>query len=186
MSNGVHATSLVIRLLRPDDSITELTELLHRAYRPLADRGMNYVAATQDDATTRRRISGGECYLALLGTRTVGTITLHPPRHDVHTPWYCRPDVATFQQFAVEPSLQNRGVGSALLTEVERRAGEAGHAELAFNTAENASELIEFYARRGYRFIEHVRWPHAKYRSVVMSKALTPSKPTAPPGLLPR
>ena len=61
-----------IRLLAEDDSISELTQLLHRADRPLAERGMRYVASWQDDQITRKRIARGECYLAFAGGRLAG------------------------------------------------------------------------------------------------------------------
>ena len=44
--------------------------------------------------------------------------------------------------------------------------------EVALDTAEGATHLISIYARRGYRLVEHVRWQHATYRSVIMSKRL--------------
>ena len=55
----------------------------------------------------------------------------------------------------------------------EARACETGAAEIALDTAETADDLIRFYSRRGYRFIEHVNWGDAvNYRSVVMSKTI--------------
>jgi DNA-binding winged helix-turn-helix (wHTH) protein len=45
-------------------------------------------------------------------------------------------------------------------------------AELALDTAETADDLIAFYTRRGYRFVDHVRWDAVNYRSVVLSKRL--------------
>jgi len=44
--------------------------------------------------------------------------------------------------------------------------------EVALDTSEHASHLIALYTRRGYRFVEHVRWDTVNYRSVVLSKAL--------------
>src|SRR5947209_9081328 len=103
-----------IRLLEEDDSIAELTQLLHRAYRPLAEQGMRYVASWQDDEITRKRIAGGECYLALAGDRLAGTILFYDAERTEGCPWYDRPDVASFHQFAVEPDLQRAGIGARL------------------------------------------------------------------------
>ena len=41
-----------IRELDSEDDLGLLTDLLHRAYRPLLDMGLNYTATTQDVATT--------------------------------------------------------------------------------------------------------------------------------------
>ena len=52
---------------------------------------------------------------------------------------------------------------------------EVGAAEIALDTAETAEELIRFYLKRGYRFIEHVTWTDVvNYRSVVLSKRVEP------------
>lgn len=164
---------LLIRPLGPDDSMEELTILIHEAYRPLGEAGMRYLATHQDAATTARRAAEGECSVAVLYGRVVGTITLRHPEQTNGCPWYDRPDVASFGQFAVEPGVQGRGIGKALLDHVERRAAEKGIAELALDTAEGATRLIETYTRRGYRFIEFVDWrPETNYRSVILSRRL--------------
>lgn len=160
-----------LRLLGPADDIAALTRLLHRAYAPLAAAGMRFVASHQDEATTRRRIADAECWLAEVGGEIVGTICLYPAGGGTQ-PWYARPEVAKFGQFAVEPALQSRGIGSQLLSHVEQRASQAGAAELACDTAETADPLIAWYTRRGYRFIEYVKWEAVNYRSVVLSKML--------------
>lgn len=138
--------NLTIRLFGTGDSIRALTELLHEAYRALAERGMHFVASHQDEQTTSRRIEGRECWLALIGDQLVGTITLSAPGQGKGTAWYERPDVAKFNQFAVFPSWQGRGIGSALLAQVECRARQKGASELALDTAEPAQDLHRFYS----------------------------------------
>ena len=39
--------------------------------------------------------------------------------------------------------------------------------------AEPDTNLMQFYLRRGYRFIEHWQWPYTNYRSAILSKTLT-------------
>jgi GNAT superfamily N-acetyltransferase len=168
--------------MRPTDSVSELTAPLHEAYRALADRGMRFVASHQDEATTARRIAKGECYLAFHEGRLIGTVTLDHAALSHGCPWYERPEVASFHQFAVHPQLQRHGIGSTLLTHIERRATEQGVQELALDTAEPAEDLIRFYTSRGYRFIDYVKWNAVNYRSVILSKTLEPlaELPTAP------
>ena len=169
---------LVIRRIGPEDSIAELTQLLHRAYAGLAARGMRFVATYQDEATTLDRISDGECHLAIQDGRMIGTITWYDPQHCGGSPWYDRPDVASFGQFGVEPVWQGRGIGERLLAVVEQRAAVTGAAELALDTAESAHDLIRFYTNRGFRRIETAQWKHANYRSVIMSKRVGPPEGT--------
>jgi len=162
----------IVRPLAPEDSISELTALLHRAYKQLADMGLRFVATYQDDDTTRKRISHSECYVAVMDGKIVGTIKLEPPESTGGSPWYDRPDVAGFGQFGVEPELQGMGIGRTLLAKVEERARELGAAELALDTAEPATHLIELYERWGFRIVETVQWGVTNYRSVVMSKSV--------------
>src|SRR5207253_1167806 len=142
-----------IRLLADTDSFAELTELLHRAYAQLADLGLRFVATHQDEATTLHRIQGFECYVAEVDGRIAGTIVFRGPGLSKGCPWYDQPDVACFGQFGVEPELQGRGIGTALLDFVEARARETGAAELALDTADSATHLIELYSRKGYRIV---------------------------------
>jgi len=180
--------AVMIRLFTLDDSVPELTHLLHRAYAQLAARGFNYVACDQSDDMTRRRIFGAECYVAVAEGTMIGTITFRlPGSKSAAAPaapapaWYRRPDVAKVNQLAVDPAWQRNGIGSLLLDHLERRAAASGAAELALDTAEGAAHLIELYARRGYRFVEHVQWPGLNYRSVILSKRMDDGSRKRPP-----
>jgi|SRR5579872_1947000 len=161
--------------IRPWDpnqnSVQELTDILHRSYRELAEMGSNYWATFQTLEDTRARISQGECYVTLIDQTIFGTITLSPPGAVASHEWYRRPGVAHFGQFAVDPLYRHKRIGDRLLSHVERRASELGAVEIALDTAERATHLVTYYSRRGYRIVGHAQWNHANYRSVIMSKA---------------
>jgi ribosomal protein S18 acetylase RimI-like enzyme len=53
--------------------------------------------------------------------------------------------------FAVRPTLQSRGLGRALLAEAERIARERGALRVRMTVLEQRSDLLAWYARRGYR-----------------------------------
>lgn len=159
----------VRRLLQADD-LEALTRLVHAAYAPLAARGLRYWGTHQTVADTAKRCRAGETWLALLGRRMLGTITLVPPERACGSPWQDRPDVAKFGQFCVHPDAQGTGLGARLLDLVEARATALGAAHLACDTAEGALGLIELYRRRGYQRVETVDWrPRSNYLSVVLS-----------------
>lgn len=183
---GVIAT-VEVRRRGDGDSYERLTALLHRAYAPLAARGMRYLASHQDEATTRERAEEGECFVAVerdgAGVeRIVGTVTLVGPHVPHETPWYDRRDTARFGQFGVEPASQGRGVGRRLMDAIEARASELGAAYLALDTSERATELIRTYRRRGYEIVARHAWDVTNYRSVIMRKALTAAAAGGPPG----
>ena len=171
----MHSSHHPIRRFHDNDSLHELTELLHRAYAPLAAMGLQFMAAKQDVEMTRQNISSGECYLMFDEKRLVGTILVYPPSYRApYCDWYNRPDVAFFSKFAVEPELQRRGLGGCLLNFAENRARELGAAEVSLDTAESASHLIEFYKKSGYREIGYEQWDHTNYyRSILLSKRLS-------------
>jgi GNAT superfamily N-acetyltransferase len=163
-----------IRRFNSSDSISELTLLIRRAYKQLADMGFNYTGSYQDDEITRQRISRGECYVLVEGGALIGSIMLYPPNEQPWPAqqWYAYPGVASCGQFAVEPRLQRSGRGAKLMDFVENRAAEIGAVELALDTSEGADHLIRFYTDRGYRFVEYIQHEGKTYRSMILSKAL--------------
>lgn len=171
------APAITIRTLRPTDSIPEITRLLHRAYAKQVSMGLRPLAGRQDDATTRRRCASGECLLAVMPEggreRIVGVILFHEIEDAEGPPWFRRKDVDYFSQFAVDPSVQGRGIGAMLLEACERRAVENGARELALSMAEPDRDLYDYYTRRGYRLIERWQWPYTNYVSAILSKTLS-------------
>ena len=175
---------ITIRRLAPSDSIREMTALLHRAYAKQTEMGLKPLAGRQDDAMTSKRVFSGECYVAVEHIRLegggnrqkmVGTILFHEVEEAEGPPWFHRPGVTSFSQFAVDPGYQGLGIGHALLERCEERAREERATELACSMAEPDTDLMTFYLRRGFRFVEHWQWPYTNYRSAILSKAITPA-----------
>lgn len=178
------------RRLSPEDSLEELTALLHRAYAPLAERGLRYLATHQDVETTRSRVAKGDCFVAATSDAVlVGTIVVYPPSSGLDhgntsgargPAVYARSGVATFGQFGVEPAWKGRGLGRALHAFAEEHARGLGASVLACDTAEPANELIAMYQRWGYVLVERMRWEVTNYDSVVLAKPLTPDAIVTP------
>jgi GNAT superfamily N-acetyltransferase len=165
---------IVIRRLSPTDSLEEMTALLHRAYKRLADLGFNYTAVDQSVETTRERIEGCECFVATLRGAIVGTVNLDLRGRD-DPPWVAgRNDCAYASQLAVEPALRKLGLGAKLMDVAEGRARNAGFAFCVGDTSEKAEYLLSFYTGRGYAIVDHVQWEGKSYRSAVLAKPLNP------------
>jgi GNAT superfamily N-acetyltransferase len=169
-----------IRALDATDSIKDLTQMLHRAYAPLAQRGLRYLASHQDADTTRARIAKGDCFVAV-AKGIVGTITVHPPASGLDHgntpgtpgPATClRQGVATFGQYGIDPNWKGQGIGRALHVHAELHARALGATHIACDTAEPAKDLIEMYERWGYRIVERISWQVTNYDSVVLLKEL--------------
>ncbi len=164
-------SGVIIRSLSESDSISHITKLLHRSYKRLLDMGLNFVATNQTDDETRDRLQTGESYVAELNGEIVGTLSLYHPESN-ECEWYSKANVMHFGQFAVEPKLQGTGIGKALITLAIKRATELGATELALDTSEKATHLIEMYESMGFRLVETVQWDRVNYRSVILSKPL--------------
>lgn len=169
--NTVHGETQ-IRPWREDDDLSALTALLHRAYKPLADAGMRFMASHQDEATTLRRLRKGRAFVAEVAGELAGTIAYYPPGSHAGCEAYRQPGVAVFGQFAIEPALQRCGLGTQLLNIVEQCARSDGASALALDTSEHAAELIRWYSRRGFTLAGRTRWPEVNYDSVILQKAL--------------
>jgi GNAT superfamily N-acetyltransferase len=161
-----------IRPFASSDSLEELTSLLNKSYRKLADQGFRFLATHQNAETTKERIENAECYVALMDKNIIGTICYYAPKVKDGNEYYSREGVASFGQFAVDPHYQKLGLGSKLVDHVERCAIRDKAKEIAIDTAEGANELIRFYKNRGYEFIMYVQWDVTNYRSVIMTKKL--------------
>lgn len=165
--------AVLVRRILPSDSISEITALLHRAYRPQVEMGLRPLAGRQTEDVTRRRADESECFVATLENQIVGVILLNEKEETDFPKHFLLPHVAHFSQFGVDPSVQGRGVGLMLLDVVERRAREIGETELALSMAEPDTGLRKFYEKRGFQFVEHWQWPYTNYRSVILSRPVT-------------
>ena len=163
---------LRVRPFETSDSIHDLTSLLHRAYARLGRMGLNYTAVDQTAEVTAKRIQGGQCFVVTSEGALVGTIVVQPTYEKNECEYFTRPQVAAAHQFAIDPEHQGKGIGRMLLEHAEKWAKQSGFIELAIDTAEPATHLVELYSRLGYRHVGWVQWPGKVYRSVVLSKLL--------------
>ena len=153
-------------------SITELTDLIHRSYRQLADLGFKYWGTHQSSDVTKERIAKGQCYVSFQNNQLVGTIVLNSPENSTKPPNYQTNNSCSFHQFAIDPSYQKQNIGSQMMDFIEHKAIEHGRNEILCDTAEGASHLVNMYLNRGYKIIDKVSWDGTNYTSVIMSKRL--------------
>lgn len=171
---------LQLRELQDSDSIVELTRLLHLAYARLGAMGLNFTAVDQSPEVTIKRMHGGRCFVVEDGAQLVGTVLAKPTYAENVCEYFTRRGVAVVHQLAVHPERQGAGIGRMLLQRAEQWARDGGFAEVAMDTAEPATHLIDLYNRLGYRTVGTFQWPGKVYRSVVLSKPLAePVDPAA-------
>lgn len=166
------SSSIRLRRLAAGDSLDHLTGMLHRAFARLGDMGLACACVGQTTELTRRRVDGGDCFVALHGDRIVGTVTLYAPEPASACPHYVDARTATLRQLGVDPCFQGRGIGTALLELAERWARDHGYARLALDTPEVAAHLLAYYQCRGFRLLANLCFPGRPYRSAVFAKRL--------------
>jgi ribosomal protein S18 acetylase RimI-like enzyme len=166
--------TFTIRRLTADDSTSELTDLLHRAYAKLAAAGMRYLASHQTPDVTASRIVGATTVVAFNeDDKLVGTISIaHPDSPNPYLDFYDRIGNSHFFMFGIDPDYQGSGLGTQLMKCVEQIAVELGADEIACDTSEHAHRLSDWYARLGYTRVGTVDWDIVNYRSVLLAKPL--------------
>lgn len=163
----------MIRRWSETDDVVALTDLIHRAYRQLADQGLNYIGTTQSVEKTLNRLAEGESWCADYEGHIVGTITLFAPGEQTGCEYYRTERPCAFGQFAVDPEIQGKGVGKALLEIAENRGREWGAKTLACDTSELAHDLIAMYRRWGFEIVGEADWrPSVNYKSVVLGRPI--------------
>jgi uncharacterized damage-inducible protein DinB/GNAT superfamily N-acetyltransferase len=168
----MNQSDIEIRPLAARDSFEALTQLLRRAYAPLAAAGMNFSAAAQSADDTARRAAEGQCFVATSGGQPVGTVTVRGPLDNASVHWFRDVDTAHFHQFAVDPRVQRQGLGSRLIAMCEQWAIDRGYRAMVLATAQPALELRGLFRHLGYRDIGDMQRDGKTYRSVIMRKLL--------------
>ncbi|MFE4977089.1 GNAT family N-acetyltransferase [Kitasatospora sp. NPDC056651] len=163
--------SVEIRRFGENDSVRELTSLLHRAYAGHAAAGRAFFASYQSVRDTAGRIGRGECWLALVGTEVMGTVTVAAP-YTVPEGYPAPAGMGSFWQLAVDPAYQGTGLGQRLLTLAEERITALGATKVVIDTSTEAAELVGWYRSRGYVPVGTWRWDVTNYESVVLLKDL--------------
>lgn len=122
------------------DEVDEIVRLVESAYRGEPSR---QGWTTEADLLDGQRTDAGEVRALLphllVADDLTGCCVVEP-----------REGCAHFGLFAVQPALQGRGTGSALLTAAEDRARALGLPAVEMTVLEARTELLAFYERRGY------------------------------------
>ncbi len=154
-------SDLTIRSARPGD-LEAVAELLSSAGKWLASRGIDqWRHPFPDRGRMTASIERGECFLAGLDQRIVGTITVD----GLADPEFWRPedlpDSALYvHRMAVARIVAGQGVGALLLAWAGQRAAEMGKPWLRLDAWKNNSPLHRYYLARGFSLVRVVDLPH--------------------------
>lgn len=163
---------VTVRRLKSKDSVQELTDLLHSAFKSEGQHSHTYGMAEQSEETTRLLLKSGDCWVVELDGRLIGVVILCPPRPDVRQRWY-RPRLSRLSAYlrliAVHPDFQGVGIGTMLLDHCERIAMKMSALELA-GSCPVGSRQLSLFKRRGYRVFRYVSFSGTDHHSVIFGK----------------
>ncbi len=135
------------------EAIGEVTVAAYTEYSKATEGG--YIDHLRDAATRDRE---AELWLAEDEEtgEVLGTVTLCP----VGSPWreIGADDEAEFRMLGVGPNAQRRGVGSALMDLVVRRAREDGMAAIVLSSLEDMTAAHRIYERQGFERVPDRDW----------------------------
>jgi len=160
---------IIIRQIEATDSIHELTDLLHRAFKSEGQHPYAYPVAKQNEETTHKQIERGECWVAELDGRLIGFGIVWPPRPVVRWRWYRPRQSAHLPVLAVHPDFQRLGIGTMLLNHCEQSATRMGAWELTASSPVGSPQL-SLYQRMGYRIFRYALRSETNYVSVIFAK----------------
>lgn len=105
-----------IRPLSSADSLQGLTSLLHRAYERVGEMGLNYTTVDRSVEVTAERIAGGQCYIAEMDGRLVGTIVVKPTEAQSECEYYRHVGFVqwpgkVYRSFVLSKALQSVALG---------------------------------------------------------------------------
>lgn len=140
-------TPLLIRRAGHSD-VDEIVDLVNSAYRPtLGSKGWTHEAALINGERTNNyqleeAINGSVILLGIQDKKIVACVQVEKKGHEAY-----------LSMLAVEPELQDAGLGKTMLAEAEAYAHTSLRTDrLALVVVSTRSELIEFYMRRGYTY----------------------------------
>lgn len=162
-----------IRAFSPADSAEEVNRLFHTPHALLADTMLRrFWIDALTGGETPPETPRGELIVAESETGLIGALVFFDPENTSGCPFYDRPNVASLGAFAIQPSFQGHGLGSAMLEYVEGRARETGADELAVEIAPDMPTALNKFLKDGYRYAENANWADCGKKCVILHKPL--------------
>lgn len=130
------------------EDVEEILALTLRAYAPSRELGINFAAATADIDLVVRNLEDNVCYVREVDGHIQATLSLRMPWGNQPGPF----EIPHIWWFAVDPLINEKGVGSALMKWIEDEVlGKQLRAPaVSLGTADRHPWLANMYERKGY------------------------------------
>lgn len=140
-----------IRLATAEDA-SEILDVTLRAYEPIRELNIDFLAATADLQLVTNNISRNATYVLEQDGHIIATVTVRYPWAD---PDHFNP-YPFIWWFAVDPIYKRKGIGSTLLSWVENNVlrDQVKAPAVYLATAVRHPWLVSIYERRGYKIFD--------------------------------
>lgn len=146
--------------------VPTLRLLINAAYQELADMGLNYTGSYQDEQVTLERISKGRAFVLEKSGDIVGTVLFTEKN------LFTGRRSGYISQLAIHPRCKGQGLGSFLMDLCEQLARTERYEAIQLDTAKQASHLVNWYLKRGYRVVGELHWDDKTYDSLIFEKEI--------------
>jgi GNAT superfamily N-acetyltransferase len=149
MTTGPSAgQSVNVRRVHERDDLAAAGAIVQQAYFALPDYPRDpYYDATLGDVAARAHEA--VVVVAFIGNRLVGCLTYVPDHHNPHAE-FDDAKAAGFRYFGVDPSVQGKGVGEAMVRWCIHEAKRTGHRRLRIHTLASMPAAQRLYERIGF------------------------------------
>lgn len=143
--------STIVRLAQLEDA-EEILDVSLRAYKPIKDLNIKFIAATADLDIVQKNVRRNATYVLEKDSKIIGTVTVRYPWAD---PDHLSP-YPFIWWFAIDPEYKRQGLGSILLEWVEKNIlrDQVKAPAVYLATALRHPWLVSIYERRGYKIYE--------------------------------
>lgn len=152
----------------------ELQKLMHRAFTPLREAGIDWPSVNADLEMIEKNIKYNAAYVLEQDGRLISTLS-------IRFPWEPKHKVSQFPfvwWFATDPDFGGKGYGNQLMTYIEEtilRDTLKAPAVVLGTSARKMSWLKDVYERRGYTSFFELEEPSGD-RGAMMVKVLIPER----------
>ena len=153
-----------------DISFEELADILHDAHRSTSEKGLHFVASTQNACETKQRLGKNVFFLVALDTQTnarVGCIAIVPDYNLRY--WFNKGRSCYIAMLGVRNAYKGRGIGSLLWNAAEKYSFEMSDI-LIMDTAVNNNIVIDDRTRNGWKIVRYHSSCKTNYYSVMLAK----------------
>ena len=165
-----------ILVVEKPESITydQIHRLLWEANEQNRRSGFHLRTAELSGIELEKRIGkNGKCFVAMDGTKLIGTISVRLVERNT---WYFKGLLPDYILAGVLPEYQGMHVNSMLAAKVFEFAGNNDFDAIELDTATNNLHAINVYKHQGFKIVDYVIHPELDHDSVVMIKWLRKHK----------